>query len=189
MKGPFGFVTSYYAQEALMEKGLSNDQAVRLEELARRATIVEKDFAKKFDTMANNVAYNTMGMTEIPWFRITIYCAIIDMILVCLTMFMRADFINLTICVVALYMVFEPENIKRDFFRMLVLGIVISLFYDIFWLFMKSGEYHSDINLEDGGLETRVRRFSLYVSYFAFFFRIFMGLVFWKDSIDFESII
>lgn len=85
-------------------------------------------------------------------------------------------------------MVLHPERVERNYFRYLVLGLVVSLFYDVFWLFIKSGEYHTELNVEDGGTETKVRRFSLYISYFNFFFRIFMTLVFWKDSLDFEII-
>jgi hypothetical protein len=158
-------------------------------DLQKRAGAAEKEMAKKFDVVINNVAYNTFGMTDIPWFRLTVYLAFIDMILVCLTMFMRADFINLTICCVALHMVLEPDNVERDYFRYLVLGLVMSLFFDIFWLFIKSGEYHTELNTEDGGVETSIRRFSLYVSYFSLIFRVFMALVFWKDSIDFDQII
>jgi hypothetical protein len=69
-----------------------------------------------------------------------------------------------------------------------VLGLVVSLFYDVIWLFLKSGEFHTDASPEDGGMGVSLRRFSLYISYINFFFRIFMTLVFWKDSLDFEII-
>jgi len=41
----------------------------------------------------------------------------------------------------------------------------------------------------DGGVERGIRNFSLTVSYFSFIVRIFVALVFWKDSMDFARII
>lgn len=69
----------------------------------------------------------------------------------------------------------------------MVLGIFISIIYDLFWFSIKSLEYSSDLK-SDAGLERRVRIFSLYMSYISFFVRLIMGLVYWKDSLDFDNI-
>ena len=63
----------------------------------------------------------------------------------------------------------------------------MSILYDLFWFSIKSMEYESDLK-SDGGLERRVRLFSLYMSYISFFVRLIMGLVYWKDSLDFDNI-
>lgn len=63
----------------------------------------------------------------------------------------------------------------------------MSILYDLFWFSLKSGEYGADLK-SDGGLERSVRSFSLSMSYISFFVRLIMGLVFWKDSLDFDNI-
>ncbi len=84
-------------------------------------------------------------------------------------------------------MLLNTHFIQRHTFRILVAGIVITLFYDMLWFYLKSIEYSSDSTV-DGGVEKGIRKFSLYMSYISFFFRILMALVFWKDSMDFENI-
>jgi len=103
-------------------------------------------------------------------------------------MFHRPDYINLTICVVALYMMFNTESITKIRFRMLVAGIVLTLIFDLFWFALKHSEYSSD-SKDGGGLETGVKRTVLILSYLSFFFRLLVAIVFWKDSMDFQNII
>ena len=55
---------------------------------------------------------------------------------------------------------------------MLVVGVVISLFYDIAWFYLKHSEYAADEKLGDGSAETVVRKFSLTMSYISFIFRV-----------------
>ena len=68
---------------------------------------------------------------------------------------------------------------------MLVLMIFVSIVADLFWFYIS--DLSSDV--DDGGMEKSVRSFSLTMSYFSFFFRIIVALVFWKDSLDFVRII
>lgn len=70
---------------------------------------------------------------------------------------------------------------------MLVGAVFFSLFYDLFWFGLKTAEYSQDLK-SDGGMEKSLRKFSLYSSYVSFFFRLFIALVYWKDSLDFENI-
>jgi len=86
-------------------------------------------------------------------------------------MFNRPDFINMTICVVALFMMFNTDSITRTRFRLLVLGILITLVYDLFWFAVKHQEYSSE-SQSDGGLETGIRKTVLILSYLSFFFRV-----------------
>mmetsp|Transcript_48881 Transcript_48881/g.35983 ORF Transcript_48881/g.35983 Transcript_48881/m.35983 type:complete len:105 (-) Transcript_48881:168-482(-) len=103
-------------------------------------------------------------------------------------MFHRPDYINLTICVVALYMLYNTETITKMRFRMLVLGIILTLVFDLFWFAIKHQEYSSE-SQSDGGLETGIRRTVLILSYLSFFFRLLVAIVFWKDSMDFDNIV
>lgn len=68
---------------------------------------------------------------------------------------------------------------------MLVLMIFLSLIADLVWFYVN--DLSNDV--EDGGIEKSVRSFSLTMSYFSFFFRFIVALVFWKDSLDFVRII
>ena len=68
---------------------------------------------------------------------------------------------------------------------MLVLMIFVSIVADLIWFYIN--DLSSDV--DDGGMEKSVRSFSLTMSYFSFFFRIIVALVFWKDSLDFVRII
>ncbi len=56
------------------------------------------------------------------------------------------------------------------------------------WFTLNSFAYKSEMK-SDGGVERGIRKFSLYSSYISFFFRIFMAIIFWKDSLDFDRII
>jgi len=73
-------------------------------------------------------------------------------------------------------------------FRWFVGFLFLSLFYDLFWFAIKSSEYTAD-QKADGGLEKKIRIFSLYVSYVSFVLRIVVASVYWKDSLDYEGIV
>ena len=111
-----------------------------------------------------------------PWFRITWIILWIYTILTIFVLFHRPDFINLTICVVALYMMFNTDKITRTTFRGLVYAIFFSLFYDLIWFMLKHGEYSDDLK-SDGGVERRVRNFSLTMSYLSFIVRVLNTLL------------
>ena len=55
---------------------------------------------------------------------------------------------------------------------MLVVGVIISLFYDVAWFYLKHSEYAADEKLGDGSAEIAVRKFSLSMSYASFLFRV-----------------
>ena len=66
-------------------------------------------------------------------------------------------------------MLMNTDKIKKWTFRVLVLGIFLSLAYDLFFFIMIQ-DYGGDQS--DGGVEKGIRSFSLTVSYFSFFFRV-----------------
>jgi hypothetical protein len=72
-----------------------------------------------------------------PWLKVTWAILWLYTFFTILVLFFRPDFINLTVCVVALYMMFNTDRITRFRFRLLVLGIIITLIYDIIWFVMK----------------------------------------------------
>jgi len=109
------------------------------------------------------------GFSYVPWYNLTIFVLAIYSTLTCFVLFYRSDFLNLTICTVGVYMMLNTESIRKWTFRLLVFAIVISMIYDLVWFFIQDlGVEHPD----DGGLEKKVRSFSLNVSYVSFFFRV-----------------
>jgi hypothetical protein len=85
-------------------------------------------------------------------------------------MFLRPDFLNLTISLVGIYMMFNIDTVSKGKFRMLVIGVILSLLYDLVWFYLKHGEYSQDD--KDGSTEATVRKFSLMMSYASFIFRV-----------------
>mmetsp|Transcript_28750 Transcript_28750/g.27713 ORF Transcript_28750/g.27713 Transcript_28750/m.27713 type:complete len:160 (+) Transcript_28750:118-597(+) len=127
-----------------------------------------------------------VGVQTIPWLKFSFYLTLFYACVTCLKLFYRPDFLDLTIVVSAIFMLTNAYKITSNTFRGLVIAIIFSLFYDIFWFGIKSNEYKAD-QKDDGGLQGGIRMFSLYMSYISFFVRIFMALVYWKDSLDFQK--
>lgn len=76
-----------------------------------------------------------------PWFLVTMAVTLIYMCLTILVMFSRPDFINLTISLVSLLILLDPERITKSSFRYLVFAIIGSFAYDVIWLVSASAEY------------------------------------------------
>jgi hypothetical protein len=70
-------------------------------------------------------------------------------------------------------MLFHTETITRTKFRVLVLGIFISIIYDAIWLYVKHSELADDSKKSgDGGAEKSVRTFALAMAYLSFVVRV-----------------
>lgn len=119
------------------------------------------------DNISQNIALK-LGFSHVPWFTLTKIVLGIQTILTCFVLFFRTDFLNLTVCTCAIYMLNNTDRIKRWTFRALVFGIFVSLIYDLLWFYLQDQANDS----VDGGIERSVRNFSLTVSYFSFFFRV-----------------
>lgn len=102
---------------------------------------------KSIDNFSNNIAHK-LGFSYVPWFTLTKIVLGIYTIITCFVLFFRADFVNLTVCTSAIYMILNTEKIKRWTFRVLVLGIFLSLFYDLAWFMFQDVSQ----DLSDGGV-------------------------------------
>ena len=120
--------------------------------------------------------------------RITEIVTWIFLVLTMLIMFKRPVVLSMTVAVLALYVIHNPNKIDRRTFRFFVLLIALSWVYDGFQLFMVESSL-SDEDKEDGGVEYKVRLFTRFLSYINLFFKLIVALVFWKDSTDFRRII
>jgi hypothetical protein len=88
-------------------------------------------------------------------------------------------------------MLLNLERINVYTFRFLVLGIIISIVYDLVWFSLKSYEYEGTSSKTDPALtlaERSLRRFALYTSMISFFVRLIIALIYWKDSLDYDNI-
>ena len=103
-------------------------------------------------------------------------------------MMKRPVFLSLSVIVVGLYLTHNTDTIRRRDFRMLVLLLVCSWIYDVFYfLFLEPSA--ADEDLEDGGQEYKLRRFIKFVSFFTIFYKAILILVFWKVSMKFRQIV
>lgn len=130
----------------------------------------EKLIEEKVDVVINKFARRA-GYESVPWFTLTWMLLWLYTILTLFVMMSRPDFFNLTICTVGLYMMFHTERISKLRFKMLVVGIFITLIYDVIWFAFKHTEY-SEEPKADASNEINVRRFSLMMSYASFILRV-----------------
>ena len=86
-------------------------------------------------------------------------------------MMSRPDFFNLTICTIGVFMMFNTDRITKLRFKLLVVGILITIIYDLIWFFMNHFEYSEEPKADASG-EINVRRFSLMMSYASFILRV-----------------
>ena len=97
------------------------------------------------------------------------------------------NFIDLTFSSLTMFMI-EPLTLTKSSFRTLLIGVVISFFYDIVHLIMRTGFYWSfELFYQD--TERGVRRFSLIWAYILLVVKLFQMFIMWKVSIDYDEII
>lgn len=112
-----------------------------------------------------------MGYENVPWYKLTWWLLWLYTGLTILVMLKREDFLNMTICTAAMYMLFNRQRITKTLFRILVLGIFISLIYDLCWFFLKHSEFSTE-QKADGGMENNIRKIVLMLSYMAFLLKV-----------------
>lgn len=65
---------------------------------------------------------------------------------------------------------------------------MLSIIYDIIWMIFNFRRWWRNAPY-DGDLELTFRRFTIIVTFISLFFRLFVLLVFWKASVDYNTII
>ena len=128
------------------------------------------------------------GVRQVRWARMTFVCTLLYALVTCLVSFYKADFVNQTVAAIAIYLLANAKDASSKQFRFLVAGIALSLVYDSVWFYMRAGELLGDAQ-EEGGVEEKVRKFSLWMSGISFLFKVLMSFIFWMASIKFEDII
>lgn len=128
------------------------------------------------------------GFKQLRWGRATFVMTILFTIMTCLVHFYKADFVNLTVCTIAIHLLSNAKDAQPKHFRYLVAGTILSFVYDILWLILRFGDLSGD-DEEDGGMEASVRKFSLVMTIISLVFKVIMTFVFWMASMRFEDII
>lgn len=197
MEKPFGFLATLKSLAIYdAEDDKSDDEEDPDSEKAAAAQLAKDTFKSEgmkqreaaivgtFENVTDGVA-RSIGLDGCPWYLLTIIVLWLYIVVTALACFYRADFLNATICVVAFYMVSEPHSVKKWTFRLLVLGVLMSLLFD-FAFFMLND---FDLKKVQGGDTSLTITVGYYATVFGFFFKFFVALVFWKDSTDFNRII
>ena len=90
------------------------------------------------------------GLRPIKWARCTFILTIIFTVMVIISSMARTDSMNVTVCALGIYLLMNTREVKKQSFRMLVVGLCMSLVYDLVWQFMKDGaEGQLEKNLEE----------------------------------------
>lgn len=128
------------------------------------------------------------GVNPIKWARATFVLTIIFTIITCLACFYKPDFLNLTVCTVAIYILSNAQDSQQKHFRYLIFGTVLSFVYDLIWILFKGFDYSGD-DEENGGMEAKIKKFSLLMVILSLIIKVFMVIVFWMASLKFADVI
>ena len=181
LRTPFGFL----ARDIINQNGAQID--AEEDQPDHRYYDQEKQMAKKFDAAVDQIR-KQYRIETIPWLEVTKTVVWIFLILTMIQMLKRPVFLSLSVAAIALYVLEYPQTIQRNTFRGLVALLAISWVYDFITLFLIESSA-SEEDEEDGGNEYKLRRFTRLFSYISLIFKVVVVLVFWKDSMDFRSII
>jgi hypothetical protein len=98
-----------------------------------------------------SVAAISMGYNSLPnfVFRCLTYITLIYLVLSVLQSFERPDFLNLTLGCIATYYISNREIIKKQSFRNLVGGMILSFIYDTYWISLEWTDFEAQTD-EDG---------------------------------------
>ena len=128
------------------------------------------------------------GFRVPKWSKATFIMTFIFLIITLLIHFYKADFVNLTVCTVAIYVLSNAKDAQPKHFRYLVAGTIISFAYDIFWMLLRGSDMSGD-DEESGNVEAAIRKFSLFMVWIGLVCKVIMTFVYWMASMRFEDII
>ena len=193
---PFNFF-DYKVRKLMRQKGQKTDENTMKALFALEPSRYEEQLAEKIGHYIPGSP--ARGKDKGSFFWWTFYLTIALLFITVLVCFYKADFVNLTVCCMALYQLemikFEPIVLKNapkpesyKYWRMCVGFALLSVVYDILWLLMKSSEY-SEKDAGDAGVEKSIRSFSLFWTYISMFAKLVMSLVYWKTSLNFDKLV
>ena len=84
--------------------------------------------------------------------------------------FMKPDFLTLAASAIALFYFYNPDKIRKTGFKVLTLLLVLSIVYDLIWIFFITD--YADIESSADRREATVRLFSLRLCYVSLVWRV-----------------
>ncbi|OMJ66525.1 hypothetical protein SteCoe_36594 [Stentor coeruleus] len=135
----------------------------------QKIEMVERNVSEK----VNVIFERTLG-GNLRWPKMTLISVYAFLTFSVLAMFIRSDFMNLTVALGGFIFYMKQLDIPLNF-RIVTAAIVISQFYDVFWFW---NYFHAWVV---GGVWYKI---ALVVSVINFFAKFVFGAVFWKNSID-----
>lgn len=143
LENPFGFLDTM-RDEAIETEAHDDDDndgkpksgiEQMVKESDKKIKQHEAKVIQSIENISSNIAYK-LGFDHVPWFTLTKIVLGIYTVMTCFVLFFRTDFINLTVCTSGIYMILNTDKIKKWTFRALVIGIFLSLAYDLFWFLL-----------------------------------------------------
>ena len=153
LRAPFGFL-EYLDYGHFEVQDVDKAKEAASGALGAQFTHMEKKFAVSLDEMADG-----MGIRQPPWYRWLVWLTLLYVFLTLCTCFAIPNFIDLTFSSLTMFMI-EPLTLTKSSFRTLLIGVILSFFFDIFHLVLRSSFYW-DFELFYHDTERGVRRFSL----------------------------
>lgn len=183
MQSPFGVLENMFKTTENKAKRNSTQIIIFDEEFVKKMEPfkIEEKMSSSIDGYLRN-----KGFRQINWARLCFTVTVINTVLNLFAGLYRADFLNITVCAVAIFLLTNPEIVNKTSFRLLVAGTFLSLVYDIVWRCMQDFDAEE---LADCGLQQSVHIFSYWVLWVMMLIKIVMGFVYWKASLDFAAII
>jgi len=181
MTRPFGG----FLRAAVAHNALDKNDAKLTDAFTKFGNVSEEE--KKWSREVEKFI-SSKGFKQPSWAKATYIMTILFLIVTLLIHFYKADFVNLTVVTVAIYLLTNANDAQQKHFRYLVAGTILSFVYDVFWLILRSGELAGD-DEEDGGMEASIRKFSLVMVIVGLVFKVIMTFVYWMASMRFEDII
>ena len=183
MQSPFGILENMFKATENKVKRDSAQKIIFDEEFVQNMEPfqIEEKMSSSIDGYLRD-----KGFRQINWARLCFTVTLIYTVLNLFAGLYRADFVNTTVCAVAIFLLTNPEMVDKTSFRLLVAGTFLSLVYDIVWRCMQDFDAEE---LADCGLQQSVHIFSYWVLWVMMLIKIVMGFVYWKASLDFAAII
>jgi hypothetical protein len=110
----------------------------------------EAQMVDKLDPITSLAALS-MGYENLPnfMFRCLTYLTVIYLCFSILQSFERPDFLNLTLGCISIFQLSNREKLRKSSFRNLVLGLILSFFYDLYWISLEWVDFEASTD-EDG---------------------------------------
>ncbi|CAG9310002.1 unnamed protein product [Blepharisma stoltei] len=136
-----------------------------------------KEAELQFSAKMDEFKEKTLG--KIKWSFATQMSTYLLLLFSVLIMFLRPDFFNLTIGILALYYYYTGVG-SGPKYKIIFLAILASEVYDLIWLYLNMSNWVSGTGDGSDG----VKRFTVAVSVINLFCKLVFGAIFWKNSIE-----